>query len=136
MGHELRTPLNAIIGFSEMLKEQMLGPIGTPAYLSYAADIHASGARLRDALNGILDIARIEGGRYELDEEEVVLEDVVEAAMGTVGEAAQLKGTTIRKVLDRNLPPVRADARAVRQVVVALLSNALKFTGDGGHVVV
>jgi len=136
MGHELRTPLNAIIGFSEMLKEQMLGPMGTPAYVSYAADIHTSGTRLRDALNGILDIARIEGGRYQLEEEPVDLAETVEAATGAVAEAARQKRTTIQWMLDRGLPMVRADARAVRQVLVSLLSNAVKFTGDDGRVAV
>jgi PAS domain S-box-containing protein len=136
MGHELRTPLNAIIGFSEMLKEQMLGPIGTPAYVSYAADIHTSGTRLRDALNGILDIARIEGGRYQLEEEPVALAETVDDAIGTVAEAARQKGTTIQCMLDHGLPMVRADARAVRQVLVSLLSNAVKFTGDDGRVAI
>jgi PAS domain S-box-containing protein len=136
MGHELRTPLNAIIGFSEMLKEQMLGPIGTPAYVSYAADIHTSGTRLRDALNGILDIARIEGGRYQLDEEPIALAEAVDAAIGAVAEAARQKGTTIQSMLDDGLPMVRADARAVRQVLASLLANAVKFTGDGGRVAI
>jgi PAS domain S-box-containing protein len=136
MGHELRTPLNAIIGFSEMLKEQMLGPIGTPAYVSYAADIHTSGTRLRDALNGILDIARIEGGRYQLEEEPVALAEAVDAAIGTVAEAVRQKGTTIQCMFDGALPMVRADARAVRQVLVSLLSNAVKFTGDDGRVAI
>jgi PAS domain S-box-containing protein len=136
MGHELRTPLNAIIGFSEMLKEQMLGPIGVPAYLTYAGDIHASGTRLRDALNGILDIARIEGGRYQLDEQEVVLGEAVDAAVGAVAEAAQQKGTMIEQSVGGGLPTLRADARAVHQVLVSLLSNAVKFTGDGGRVAV
>jgi PAS domain S-box-containing protein len=136
MGHELRTPLNAIIGFSEMLKEQMLGPIGTPAYVSYAADIHASGTRLRDALNGVLDIARIEGGRYQLDEEPIALAESIEAAIAAVAEAAQQKGTTIECMLDGSLPMLRADARAVRQVLVAILSNAVKFTGDDGRVAI
>jgi signal transduction histidine kinase/CHASE2 domain-containing sensor protein len=136
MGHELRTPLNAIIGFSEMLRDQMLGPIGTPAYVSYAADIHTSGTRLRDALNGVLDIARIEGGRYQLDEEAVALAEAVDAAIGTVAEAARQKNTAIDCMLDRGLPMVRVDARAVRQVLVSLLSNAVKFTGDDGRVAI
>ena len=136
MGHELRTPLNAIIGFSEMLKEQMLGPIGTAAYVSYAADIHASGTRLRDALNGVLDIARIEGGRYELDEEAVALAESIETAIGAVAEAASRRGTTIQCMIDDGLPNLRADARAVQQILVSLLSNAVKFTGDDGRVVI
>jgi PAS domain S-box-containing protein len=136
MGHELRTPLNAIIGFSEMLKEQMLGPIGKAAYVSYATDIHASGVRLRDALNSILDIARIEGGRYQLEEDAVSLRDAVSAAVGSVAEAAQRKGTAIESRLDGAPPALRADVRAIQHILVNLLSNAVKFTGEHGRIAV
>ena len=136
MGHELRTPLNAVIGFSEMLKEQMLGPIGKPAYVSYAEDIHTSGVRLRDALNSILDIARIEGGRYQLEEDAVSLRDAVGAAVGSLAEAAQRKGTAIESRLDAAPPALRGDARAIQLILVNLLSNAVKFTGEGGHIAV
>jgi signal transduction histidine kinase len=119
-----------------MLKEQMLGPIGAPAYVSYAADIHTSGTRLRDALNGILDIARIEGGRYQLEEEPVALAEAVDAALAAVAEAARHKGTAIQCLLDPGLPMVQADARAVGQILVSLLSNAVKFTSDDGRVFV
>jgi PAS domain S-box-containing protein len=136
MGHELRTPLNAVIGFSEMLKEQMLGPIGKAAYVSYATDIHTSGVRLRDALNSILDIARIEGGRYQLEEDAVRLRDAVGAAVGSVAEAAQRKGTAIETRLDGAPLALRADARAIQHILVNLLSNAVKFTGEGGRIAV
>jgi PAS domain S-box-containing protein len=136
MGHELRTPLNAVIGFSEMLKEQMLGPIGKAAYVSYATDIHTSGVRLRDALNSILDIARIEGGRYQLEEDAVPLRDAVSAAVGSLAEAAERKNITIETRLDGAPPALRADARAIQQILANLLSNAVKFTGEGGRIAV
>ena len=136
MGHELRTPLNAIIGFSEMLKDQMLGPIGKVAYVSYAADIHTSGVRLRDALNSILDIARIEGGRYQLEEEAVALRDAIGAPVGAMAEAAERKGLTIESRLDGAPPALRADARAIQHILANLLSNAVKFTGEGGRIAV
>jgi PAS domain S-box-containing protein len=136
MGHELRTPLNAVIGFSEMLKEQMLGPIGKAAYVSYATDIHSSGVRLRDALNSILDIARIEGGRYQLEEDAVPLRDAVNAAVGCLAEAAERKGITIASRLDGAPPALRADARAIQQILANLLSNGVKFTGEGGRIAV
>ncbi|HZF33029.1 MAG TPA: CHASE2 domain-containing protein, partial [Candidatus Angelobacter sp.] len=136
MGHELRTPLNAIIGFSEMLKDQMLGPIGKVAYVSYAADIHTSGMRLRDALNSILDIARIEGGRYQLEEDAVALRDAIGAAVGAITEAAQHKDIAIESRLDGAPPALRADARAIQHILANLLSNAVKFTGAGGRIAV
>jgi signal transduction histidine kinase len=119
-----------------MLKEQMLGPIGKPAYVSYAEDIHTSGVRLRDALNSILDIARIEGGRYQLEEDAVSLRDAVGAAIGSMAEAAQRKGTAIESRLDGAPPALRGDARALQLILVNLLSNAVKFTGEGGRIAV
>src|SRR5262249_55280851 len=135
MSHELRTPLNAIIGFSEMLKGQILGPLGKPAYIAYASDIHASGVRLRDALNSILDIARIDGGRYQLEETVVPLEEAIAAALGAVAEVAQRKGTAIETRLDGVPAALRADAGAIRHILFNLLSNAVKFTGAEGRVV-
>jgi PAS domain S-box-containing protein len=136
MGHELRTPLNAIIGFSEMLKEEMLGPIGKAAYVSYASDIHSSGMRLRDALNSILDIARIEGGRYQLEDDVVPLRDALDAALGAVAEATQRKGTTIETRLDEAPAALRVDTRALQHILVNLLSNAVKFTGESGRIAI
>jgi PAS domain S-box-containing protein len=136
MGHELRTPLNAIIGFSEMLKDQMLGPIGKAAYVSYATDVHSSGVRLRDALNSILDIARIEGGRYQLDEDCVPLRDAVDTALGCIAEAVERKGTAIEVRLENAAPALRADARALQHILVNLLANAVKFTGESGRIAV
>jgi len=134
MGHELRTPLNAIIGFSEMLKSQVLGPIGKADYLAYASGIHASGMRLLDSVNSILDFACIEGSRYELEEIPVALVDTIENAIGMIAEGAKQKGIAI----ENRCPAIslRADGRAIRQVLANLLSNAVKFTGDDGRVVI
>jgi PAS domain S-box-containing protein len=136
MGHELRTPLNAIIGFSEMLKDEMLGPIGKAAYVSYATDIHTSGVRLRDSLNSILDIARIEGGRYQLEEDSVTLRDAIGAAVGAVAEAVERKGTIVETRLDAGPLALRVDARALRNILANLLANAVKFTGEGGRIAI
>jgi signal transduction histidine kinase len=119
-----------------MLKTQMLGPIGKVAYVSYATDIHASGVRLRDTVNSILDIARIEGGRYDLEEDAVSLPEAIEYAVGAVADAAQQKGTEIENSVVGTFPSLRADARAIQNVLVNLLSNAVKFTGEEGRVAV
>jgi len=136
MGHELRTPLNAIIGFSEIIKEQMFGAVGHEHYIAYAADIHKSGTRLLTTINGVLEMARIEGGRYQLEETAVDLGDIVDDAMGAVADAAGQKTLSIERRIHPDLPPLRADARALRQVLVSLLSNAVKFTGPGGKVAI
>ncbi len=134
MGHELRTPLNAIIGFSEMLKSQVLGPIGKADYIAYAAGINASGMRLLDSVNSILDFACIEGSRYELEETQVVLSELIGNAVGLAAEAAKQKGIGIE-----NCCPaisLQADPRAVRQIVANLLSNSVKFTGNDGRIMI
>jgi len=136
MGHELRTPLNAIIGFSEIIRDQMFGAVGHEHYVAYAADINESGTRLLATINGVLDMARIEGGRYQLDESDVDLGDIADAAVDAVAEAARQKTLSIERRLGRDLPPLRADARAIRQVLVSLLSNAVKFTEAGGKVAI
>jgi PAS domain S-box-containing protein len=134
MGHELRTPLNAIIGFSEMLKSQVLGPIGKSDYLAYASGIHASGMRLLDSVNSILDFACIEGSRYELEEAPMALSEAIESAIGAVAEAAKQKGIAIENRCAAI--SLRADGRAMRQILANLLSNAVKFSGDEGRVVI
>jgi len=134
MGHELRTPLNAIIGFSEMLKSQVLGPIGKSDYLAYASGIHTSGMRLLESVNSILDFACIEGSRYELEEAPMALSESIDSAIATIADAAKQKGI----VIDNRCPAIslRADGRAMRQILANLLSNAVKFSGDDGRVVI
>ncbi|RMF07097.1 MAG: sensor histidine kinase [Alphaproteobacteria bacterium] len=134
MSHELRTPLNAILGFSEVMKSEILGPHNNPTYKEYAKDIHESGEHLLNLINEILDLSRIEAGRYELNEEAVVLADIAEDCHRLLKLRAEKKGLTIVERFATNLPPIWADERAIRQICLNLLSNAIKFTPSGGTI--
>ena len=134
MSHELRTPLNAILGFSEVMKSEVFGAHGVPAYKEYAADIHDSGVHLLNLINEILDLSRIEAGRYELNEEPVALTHVVEDCHHLLKLRAKNRGITIKQAFEPDLPRMWADERAVRQICLNLLSNAIKFTPQGGEV--
>lgn len=134
MSHELRTPLNAILGFSEVMKGEVLGPIENANYKDYARDIHSSGEHLLNLINEILDLSRIEAGRYKLHEEPVNLAHLVEECQHLVQLKARNKDITITVNAEHDLPRLWADARAVRQVVLNLLSNAVKFTQPGGRI--
>jgi two-component system cell cycle sensor histidine kinase PleC len=136
MSHELRTPLNAILGFSEVMKGELLGPMQNASYTQYAADIHASGRHLLQLINEILDLSRIEAGRYELHEEPVRLCDIVEDCLRLVALRAQSKGLQLNVECTRGLEQIWADERALRQICLNLLSNALKFTPRGGRITV
>jgi two-component system, cell cycle sensor histidine kinase PleC len=135
MSHELRTPLNAILGFSEVMKAQLLGPIDNPSYREYAVNIHDSGRHLLHVINEILDLSRIEAGRYELNEEPIHISDVVEDCQRLLKLRAESKGLTLELAFAPGLPQVRADERATRQICLNLISNALKFTPRGGRIV-
>jgi two-component system, cell cycle sensor histidine kinase PleC len=134
MSHELRTPLNAILGFSEVMKTEVFGPHEVPAYKEYSADIHSSGQHLLNLINEILDLSRIEAGRYELTEEPVSLIVVVEDCHHLLKLRAQNRGITIHEVFEEKLPRLWGDERALRQVCLNLLSNAIKFTPSGGEI--
>ena len=134
MSHELRTPLNAILGFSEIMRGEILGPHANPTYKEYANDIHESGQHLLTLINEILDISRIEAGRYELHEAPVTLADVVEDCHRLMRVRAENKGLKIVESFEENLPQVWADERAMRQICLNLLSNAIKFTPTGGTI--
>jgi len=134
MSHELRTPLNAIIGFSEVLKSELLGPHQVPQYKEYAGDIHSSGQHLLNLINELLDLSRIEAGKYELNEETVSLIDIAEDCRRMLEIRAKAKGIELSFVYDDNLPKLWGDERAIRQVVLNLLSNAIKFTPQAGRV--
>ncbi len=136
MSHELRSPLNAIIGSSEMMEDEMLGPIGTKAYLQYAADMRASGRHLLDLVNDLLDISKIESGVDELHEQKKPLREVIESVIPMVRRRAEGAEQTIAFDLAEDLPVVRVDCRKLKQVLLNLLSNGLKFTPDGGKVTI
>ncbi len=131
MSHELRTPLNAIIGFSEMMARQMFGAL-PPRYQDYAVLIQHSGQHLLDLINGLLDMSKIEAGKFELQEEMFDLDESAREAAGLLAPAAERGGVTL--ALEVAVGTVFADRRAVRQMLVNLLSNAVKFTPPGGRV--
>jgi two-component system cell cycle sensor histidine kinase PleC len=134
MSHELRTPLNAVMGFSEVMEKEILGPIGNETYREYAKNIHSSGSHLLNIINEILDLSRIEAGRYDLHEETIRLTDVVEDCQRLVKIRADAKGLQLIEEFADGLPQVWADPRAMRQICLNLLSNALKFTPKGGRI--
>ncbi|THF59902.1 sensor histidine kinase [Ollibium composti] len=134
MSHELRTPLNAILGFSEVMAKEVLGSMGNPTYRDYADDIHDSGQHLLDLINEILDLSRIEAGRYQLNEEPVMLLHIAEDCCHMMELRARNKDIRIIQDFEATLPRLFADERAVRQIVLNLLSNAIKFTPTGGEV--
>jgi two-component system, cell cycle sensor histidine kinase PleC len=134
MSHELRTPLNAILGFSEVMKTEVFGAHAVAAYKEYSHDIHTSGQHLLNLINEVLDLSRIEAGRYELNEEAVSLAAVVEDCHHLLRLRAQNRGITMHQVFEPGLPRIWADERAVRQVCLNLMSNAVKFTPPGGEV--
>jgi two-component system cell cycle sensor histidine kinase PleC len=134
MSHELRTPLNAILGFSEVMTGQIMGPMGNKTYLEYAGNIHQSGRHLLNLINEVLDLSRIEAGRYELHEEPVRLGDIIEDCHRLLKLKAEAKGLQIVESVQPDLPQLWADQRAVRQICLNLLSNAVKFTPRGGTV--
>lgn len=134
MSHELRTPLNAILGFSEVMKSEIFGPHAVPVYKEYSADIHNSGVHLLNLINEILDLSRIEAGRYELNEEAISLVLIVADCHHLLKLRATSRDITIHEVFERNLPRLWGDERATRQIVLNLLSNAIKFTPRGGEI--
>jgi signal transduction histidine kinase/HAMP domain-containing protein len=133
MSHELRTPLNAIIGFSEVLNERMFGELNEKQ-AEYLRDIHASGAHLLSLINDILDLSKIEAGRMELELTDFDLPGAMDNAVTLVRERACRKGITVRIAVEEQVGTVRGDERKVKQVLLNLLSNALKFTPAGGRI--
>ncbi len=133
MSHELRTPLNAILGFSEIMRDELLGALSA-RYRDYAADIHGSGAHLLALINDLLDISKIEAGRIQIAPEEIDVRDALEQAARFVAPRAAEMGQTVSLALDAAPPGVRADVRAFRQIVLNLAGNAVKFTQAGGAI--
>ncbi|MEM9676877.1 MAG: HAMP domain-containing sensor histidine kinase [Pseudomonadota bacterium] len=134
MSHELRTPLNAILGFSEVMSKEVMGPLNNDFYKEYVGDIHSSGSHLLQLINEILDLSRVEAGRYELNEEATSLTDCIDASQQMVKLKASEKEIALVVQVHPGLPQIWADERAVRQIVLNLLSNAIKFTPRGGTI--
>ena len=134
MSHELRTPLNAVIGFSEVIKNELLGAINEPRYRDYADDIHRSGVHLLQLINDILDMTKVEAGKYELREDVCDVAKVVGDAVGLVSNLAIQNELNLHSAVPPDLPFLFADERCVRQIVLNFLSNAVKFTPKGGRV--
>ena len=136
MSHELRTPLNAIIGFSELTRDEVFGPIDNRRYVEYATDIHDSARFLLDIIGDILELSKIEAGKLELRLGEVSLRDVIESAGRIITPQAAKKNVSVNLKHDRAIHTIHADERALKQVVLQLLSNAIKFSSDNGTVTV
>lgn len=134
MSHELRTPLNAVLGFSEVLQSEMFGPLGSARYAEYAGDIHSSAEHLLEIINDILDIAKADAGKFELTESEVEVTEVVDKALRICHQLAVRKGIRLTTDLPEWTPVINVDARLMRQVVVNLVTNAIKFTPSAGEV--
>ncbi|GBF28276.1 non-motile and phage-resistance protein [bacterium MnTg02] len=135
ISHELRTPLNAVIGFSEIMKRALFGPIGNKKYAEYCRDIHASGKYLLEVINDILDMSKIEAGRVNLSLERVELDDIIEDSLRMVLPAAQDRQIVIERQGLTNTA-MQADKRALKQILINLISNAIRFTPEKGQVTV
>ena len=136
ISHEIRTPLNAIIGFSEVMMDERFGPVGSERYRQYLKDIHSSGGHLISLLNDLLDLSKIEAGKLELTFVGVNLNDLVQQCVAIMQQQANRERVIIRTSLPPNLPQIIADTRSMRQIVLNLLSNSIKFTGAGGQVII
>jgi PAS domain S-box-containing protein len=136
ISHEIRTPLNAIIGFSEVMMQERFGPIGNERYRQYLKDIHTSGGHLVSLLNDLLDLSKIEAGKLELNFSSIDLNELTQQSVALMQPQADRERIIIRTSLGPTLPAVTADARSVRQILLNLLSNSIKFTGVGGQVIV
>ncbi|QCK88669.1 PAS domain S-box protein [Phreatobacter aquaticus] len=136
ISHEIRTPLNAIIGFSEVMMEERFGPIGNERYRDYLKDIHSSGGHVLSLINDLLDLSKIEAGKLDLSFTSVDLNDIVQSTVAIMQPQANRERVIIRSSLQGRLPNIVADARSLRQIVLNLLSNSVKFTPAGGQIII
>jgi signal transduction histidine kinase len=135
VSHEIRTPLNAIIGFSEVMIEERFGPVENERYREYLRDIRTSGEHVVSLINDLLDISKIEAGRLDLSFAAVPLNDLVRECMGLMQPQANRAHVVLRSSLSKDVPAIVADQRTLRQIVLNLLSNSVKFTAPGGQVI-
>lgn len=134
MSHELRTPLNAIIGFSEIIRDQLFGPVGQDQYVEYAGDIYDSGSLLLSLINDILDMSKIEAGKRELKETVMSVHDTTRSVTRLVAARAKEGRVKLTLQVPQDMPSLRGEERAIKQVLTNLLTNAIKFTPEGGTV--
>ena len=136
VSHEVRTPLNSIIGFTELMLQERMGPIGNARYRGYVEDIHQSGLYALSLLNDLLDISKIEAGKFELNFTAVDVAELVEDCAASMQPLAKRARIVLRTSLAPDLPTVVADPRRLKQILLNLLTNAIKFTKEGGQVIV
>ena len=134
MSHELRTPLNAILGFSEIIAQECFGPVGSDRYRDYAGDIHSSGAHLLSLINDLLDVAKIEAGRMDIAPHPLDAARVFDISLKLIGTKAREKNQSLEIRVEPDAPLLYADERALKQILLNLVSNAVKFTPDGGRI--
>ena len=134
MSHELRTPLNAILGFSEIIAQESLGPVGIARYKEYASDIHSSGAHLLSLISDLLDVAKIEASKMEINPERIETEKTIGYALKLLSSKTRDRHQAIGVQIDDDARELFADERALKQIVINLVSNAVKFTQDGGRI--
>ncbi len=134
MSHELRTPLNAIIGFTEIMKSHTFGPINNPKYDEYLGDVHFSARHLLEIINDVLDMSKIEAGKVDLIESEVSISEVLESVMRIMVDRASVVGVELDFRVEENVPNIKADQRLLRQILINLVSNAVKFSPAGKKV--
>ncbi|MEP1205572.1 MAG: ATP-binding protein [Lentilitoribacter sp.] len=136
VSHEIRTPLNAIIGFSDLIAQERFGPVGHPRYNEYAHDISKSGRHVLDIVNDLLDISKIEAGQQDLDFQAVSLNDEITESLSLMQQIANENRVIVRSSLPSNVPSVVADKRSIKQILLNILSNSIRFTPAGGQIVV
>ncbi|MFZ4126170.1 MAG: sensor histidine kinase [Rickettsiales bacterium] len=136
ISHELRTPLNSIIGFSTMIKDQQYGEVGDPKYLEYAGDIYDSGKHLLEIINDILDLSKAEAGKLSIKHEHFQIEKAIDKAINLIAHRAQQGQVTVYTDIPEKLPRIIADRVRLLQILLNIISNAVKFTREGGHVIV
>ncbi|MFY7962627.1 MAG: GAF domain-containing sensor histidine kinase [Elsteraceae bacterium] len=135
ISHELRSPLNAILGFSDVMREEVFGPLGNPRYRAYVEDIHRSGLHLLSLVNDLLDVGKLQAGKFELHEETLDLAEVVAEVADRARHDAEKRGVSIHAEVPASVR-VNADRRAMLQILTNLVSNAVKFSNPGGHVTI